>query len=107
MPKVHVRKGDTVWVLSGKDRGRQGKVLRVIPETNRVIVEKVNVVKKHRKPTAQVMQGGIVEQENPVDASNVMLVCSHCGRPTRVAHKRLDDGTSARQCKHCGELIGS
>ncbi|MDI3316684.1 MAG: 50S ribosomal protein L24 [Bacillota bacterium] len=103
--RLSVRKGDLVQVLSGKDAGKRGKILRTLPRLRRVVVEGVNVAKKHRKPTPQVMQGGIVEQENPIDASNVMLVCPHCDRPTRVAHRVLDDGRKVRTCKRCGEVI--
>ncbi|MDI3298966.1 MAG: 50S ribosomal protein L24 [Bacillota bacterium] len=103
--KVHLRKGDTVQVISGKDAGRRGKVLRVIPASRRVVVEGVNIAKKHRKPTPKVMQGGIIEQENPIDASNAMVVCPSCDRPTRVGHRILEDGRKVRVCKRCGEVI--
>ncbi|MBX5464037.1 MAG: 50S ribosomal protein L24 [Clostridia bacterium] len=102
---MHLRKGDTVQILSGKDAGRRGKVLRVLPAAHRVVVEGVNIAKKHRKPTPQVMQGGIIEQENPIDASNAMVVCPNCDRPTRVGHRLLDDGRKVRVCKRCGEVV--
>ena len=104
-PKVHVRRGDTVVVLTGKDRGKKGKVVRVLPEACRVVVEGVNIVKRHQRPTRQVMQGGIIEKEAPVHASNVMLVCPRCGQPTRVGKRRLETGERVRACKRCGEVI--
>lgn len=101
MPKVHVRKGDKVQVLSGKDKGAQGEVKKVYPETNRVIVEGVAMVKKAQKPDQQGNNGGIISKEAAIDASNVMLVCPSCGQPTRVAHKH--EGKSLiRVCKKCG-----
>lgn len=104
-PKAHVRQGDTVLVLAGKDRGKKGKVLRVFPVDRRVMVEGVNIVKRHQRPTRQVMQGGIVEQEAPVHISNVMLVCPRCNTPTRVGKRRLENGRHVRACKHCGEVV--
>ena len=105
LAKVHVKKGDTVVVTSGKDKGKRGKVVTVLPDKGRVVVEGVNVVKKHTRPTAKTMQGGIIDQEAPIDASNVMLVCPKCGRPTRTGHRRLDDGGTTRVCQECGEVI--
>ncbi|OAT81155.1 50S ribosomal protein L24 [Desulfotomaculum copahuensis] len=106
MPKVHVRKGDTVLVLTGKNAGKRGKVLSVEPAKSRLIVEGVNVVKRHTKPTQRMPQGGIVEKEAPVHSSNVMLVCNKCSSPTRIAKKVLDDGKKVRICKKCGETLG-
>lgn len=104
-PKTHVRRGDTVYVLSGKDRGKRGKILRVFPVKGRVVVEGVNVVKRHQRPTRQVMQGGIVEKEAPIHISNVMLVCPRCNRPTRTGRRQLEDGRRVRTCKRCGEVV--
>lgn len=101
--KVHVRKDDVVMVISGKDAGTKGKVLEVIPKTGRVVVEKVNRVKKHMRPTQQLPQGGIQEKEAPIASSNVMLFCEKCNTPTRIAHKEVD-GKSVRICTHCGEV---
>lgn len=106
MPKIHVRKGDTVLVLTGKNAGKRGKVLAVEPAKSRLIVEGVNVVKRHTKPTQRMPQGGIVEKEAPVHSSNVMLVCNKCNSPTRIAKKILDDGKKVRVCKKCGETLG-
>lgn len=103
--KCHVKKEDTVLVLSGKDRGKKGKVLSVNPSTNQVIVEGVNMATKHKKPKGRYEQGGIVHQEAPVNGSNVMLVCDKCGKPTKVAKTILDNGQKARTCKNCNEII--
>ncbi|MBC7106790.1 MAG: 50S ribosomal protein L24 [Firmicutes bacterium] len=105
MPKVHVRKGDTVVVITGKYAGRKGKVLAVEPDKSRVIVEGVNIVKRHTRPTRQLSQGGIVEKEAPIHSSNVMLWCGRCERPTRVGRRILEGGQKVRYCKKCGEAI--
>ncbi|HAA90121.1 MAG: 50S ribosomal protein L24 [Thermoanaerobacterales bacterium 50_218] len=102
--KVHVRKGDTVIVITGKYAGKRGKVLQVFPATQRVIVEGVNIVKKHMRPTRSMPQGGIVEKEAPIHSSNVMLVCTKCDQPTRIG-KKLVGQKYYRVCKKCGELI--
>jgi len=104
-PKVHVRKGDTVLVIAGKDRGKRGKILRVLPEQQRVVVEGVNMIKKHVRPTREMMQGGIIDQEAPIHASNVALICTKCGQPTRYGKRVLEDGRKVRWCKKCGEDI--
>ncbi|WP_294485834.1 50S ribosomal protein L24 [uncultured Ruminococcus sp.] len=105
MNKVHVKTGDTVVILSGKDKGKQGKVLAVSPKEGKVIVEGLNVVRKHVKPRSAQQQGGIVDAEAAMYASKVMAVCPKCGKPTRIAHKFLEDGTKVRVCKNdgCGE----
>lgn len=105
IPKFHVKRGDTVEVLHGKYRGKRGKVLRVLPKQGRIIVEGVMVVKRHTKPHEKLPTGGIVEKELPIPASKVMLVCTRCGRPARVGHQVLDDGTKVRMCRRCGEMI--
>lgn len=105
MRKLHVKKGDTVVVLSGKDKGKKGKILTALPQKERVVVEGVNIVKRHTKPTQKVMQGGIIEREAAIHSSNVMLVCSRCGKPTRFGAKQLGDGKVARVCRNCGEVI--
>ena len=104
-PKVHVKKGDTVIVIAGKDRGKKGKILRVFPAKGRVLVEGINMVKRHTRPTQKVQQGGIISKEAPLDASNVQLVCGSCGRPTRTGKKTLADGRRVRFCKNCGEVV--
>ena len=101
----HVRRGDTVAVIAGKERGKRGKVLRVFLGEGRVLVEKVNMVKKHQRPTQKVRQGGIIEREGALALSNVLLVCTRCDRPVRTGIKILADGRKARVCKRCGESV--
>ena len=102
-----VVKNDTVMVISGNYRGKTGKVLKVFPKKNRIIVEGVNLIKRHMRPTQQFPQGGIIEKEAPIHISNVKVVCPKCSRPTRVGIRFLDDGSKVRYCKHkdCGEVI--
>ncbi len=92
-------------VLSGKDKGKTGEVVRVIPKEDKVIVRGVNVVKRHQRPNAQMRQGGIIEKESPIYACKVALVCPSCGKATRVGFRFLEDGTKVRYCKKCGEVI--
>lgn len=101
--KVHVKKGDTVLVITGKDKGKKGKVLEVLPEKSRVVIEGVNKAKRHTKPSQKLPQGGINEKEAPIHSSNVMLVCTKCGKPTRVA-KQVVGEKNVRACKECGEV---
>lgn len=103
--KVHVKKGDTVLVLSGKDRGKKGKVLNVNPAEGMVLVEGVNITTKHVKPKSRYQQGGIIHQESPVNSAKVMIVCSRCGKPTKVEKKIFDNGEKARACKKCNEIL--
>ena len=103
--KVHVKTGDTVVVLSGKDKGKQGKVLQVSPKERKVIVEGLNIATKHVKPRRQGEQGGIVEAEAAMYACKVQLVCPKCGKATRIGHKILEDGSKVRVCKSCNEEI--
>lgn len=102
---LHIRRNDTVAVIAGKERGKRGKVLRVFPDRNRVIVEKVNFIKRHQRPTQKVRRGGIIEREGPIQASNVMLVCGKCDRPTRTGLQALADGRKVRVCRRCGEIV--
>jgi large subunit ribosomal protein L24 len=106
MPKVHVRKGDTVLVTTGKDKGKKGKIINVDPEKGRVIIDGINIVKRHSKPTQKMPQGGIIEKPAPIQSSNVMLFCTKCSSPTRINKKTLGDGERVRVCKKCGELMG-
>ena len=101
----HVRKDDIVKVIAGKDRGKQGKILRVFPKEGRLTVERVNMIKRHTRPTRQTQQGGIIEREGKLHISNVMLVCSRCNRGVRVGHKFLEDGKKVRICRACGEIL--
>ena len=107
MNKLHVKKGDTVEIISGKDKGKKGKVLEVSPKEQKIIVEGINVAQKHVKPRAVGQQGGIVSVEAPMYACKAMLVCPKCGKRTRVAHKILKDGSKERVCMHkdCGETF--
>ena len=107
MLKKHplIRKNDKVIVLSGKEQGKIGTVLKVDSEKGRVIVEKVNMVKRHSRPGGKSAQGGIIEKEGPIHISNLMLVCNKCAEPTRIGKRVLEDGSKARVCKKCGELI--
>jgi large subunit ribosomal protein L24 len=102
---MNIRKGDEVLVIRGDDRGKRGKVHRAIPRENKVLVEGVNVRKRHMKPRGNIKQAGIIEREAPVDVSKVMLVCSKCSRPTRVGLHILEDGTKVRMCKTCHEVM--
>jgi large subunit ribosomal protein L24 len=105
MAIAHVRKGDTVIVVAGKERGKKGKVLRVIPEKGRVVVERLNLIKKHQRPTQKVRQGGIIEREGSIHLSNVMLVDPSSEKPTRVGMKALADGKKVRVARRSGEML--
>jgi len=106
MPRLHLRKGDTVKVSAGKDRGKIGKVLRTNPAAARAVVEGVAFLKRHTRPNPQKnIKGGIVEREAPVHISNLMVICGECDKPVRVAHKRLEDGRSLRSCRKCGGTL--
>jgi large subunit ribosomal protein L24 len=101
-----IRKNDSVIVITGRDRGKRGRVLRVIPDKRRVIVEGVNFIKRHTRPNPQKnIKGGIVEREAPLSASNVQLVCPECSNPTRVGRKLLDDGRRVRYCRKCKGVV--
>lgn len=102
--KLHVKKGDTVQVLSGKDKGKQGKIISAMPKAQKVVVEGVNKVKRHSKPSLKVPQGGIITKEMPLHACKVQLVCPACNKPTRIGHKDVN-GKNSRVCKKCGEVI--
>lgn len=101
MKSMHIRKGDIVQVLTGKDRGRQGKVLKVDPGSRRLVVEGINRAKKHMRPSQTNPQGGVVDWELPIDISNVILVCSGCEKPTRVRRSRTGGKSIVRVCKRC------
>ena len=105
MNKMSIKKDDVVVVLSGKDKGKQGKVLEVQPKAGKVIVEKVNVVSRHTKPRKQGDQGGILKKEAPIYACKVQRVCPKCNKPTRPALKLLEGGKKVRVCKKCGAEI--
>lgn len=103
--KCYLKKDDKVKVLTGKDRGKIGKVLKIDRKKSRLLIENVNIVKRHTKPNAQTKQGGIVEAEAPIQIANVMLMCSKCIKPIRIKRKRLEDGKHVRVCGKCGEII--
>jgi len=100
---MHVKKNDVVVVIAGKDKGRTGKIIKVFPKSSRVLVEKVNIIKRHTRPSARNKQGGIVEKESPLAVSNVMLYCMKCTKPVRTVKKILEDSSKVRVCKKCGE----
>jgi len=104
---MHLHREDTVLVLTGKDKGKKGRVIRLFPEKEVALVEKVNMVKRHTRPNQQVPQGGILEKEAPIHFSNLQVVCpnSKCGKPTRIAKKTQADGRRVRVCKKCGEPL--
>ena len=102
---MRVHKGDTVRVMTGKNKGRTAEVVRAIPEKNRVIVEGVNVAKRHSKPTRATQQGGIIDKFMPLDVSNVAVVCRACDKPTRIGYRIEDDGEKVRVCKKCGSVL--
>jgi len=100
---MHIRKNDIVQVVGGRDKGKKGKVLKVIPASGRAIVEGVNYVKKHARRTREDQQGGILKRESSINASNLMLFCQQCNRPSRVAKVEMADGKRARVCRRCKE----
>jgi large subunit ribosomal protein L24 len=102
---MRIAKNDTVLVVAGNDRGKTGKVLKVFPKKSRVIVEKVNFVKRHTRPTRTRIQGGVLEKEAAIHVSNVMLMCPKCDTGVRVGVKKLTDGSKVRVCRQCGEMI--
>ena len=103
---LRIKKGDTAIVLSGKNKGKRGRVLSVLPSKERLIIEGLNIVKKHMKPNKKYMQGGIIEKEAPIHISNVMLMCPKCSKPTRIGNAVFDNGSKKlRACKKCGEVI--
>ncbi|HSP14856.1 MAG TPA: 50S ribosomal protein L24 [Thermoanaerobaculia bacterium] len=106
--KSHVKKGDTVVVLSGKDRGKQGKVLRVSPAKGTAVVERMNFSKRHTRPNpGKNIQGGILERESPLRLDKLQVVCPSCGEPTRLGSHRTDEGASTRYCRKCKSDLGS
>jgi len=102
---MKIRKNDMVLVISGNQKGKKGKVLKVFPKTEKIIVEGVRLIKRHSKPTQKNPKGGIIEKEASINVSNVMVICSKCNTATRVGIKTLEDGRKARVCKSCGEMI--
>ena len=106
MPKVHIKKNDLVLVLTGKDRGKTGKVLKVMPNDRRAIIEGLNFVQKHTRPNPQRnIKGGILPKEAPIHLSNLMVVCKRCNKHARVGISHMQDGRKVRVCKNCNELL--
>lgn len=103
--KLHVKKGDKIVVLSGKDKGKTGKIIEALPKKSKVIVEGLNTVKRHTKPSQNLPQGGIIVKEAPLHSAKVMLVCPACDKPTRIKKAALASGSTVRTCKKCGEII--
>jgi large subunit ribosomal protein L24 len=103
--KLHVKKNDMVEIIAGKERGKTGKVLRVLPGKGRVVVESLNVMKRHTRPNQLNPEGGIVEKEAPLSISNVMLICGSCNQATRTGVRLLEDGSKTRYCKKCNESV--
>jgi large subunit ribosomal protein L24 len=105
--KLHVKKDDLVMIVAGKDKGKSGKVLRVLPEKERVLVENINLIKRHTRPSQTNNEGGIIEKEAPISISNVQLLCPGCSKPARTGIKILEDGNKARFCKKCNEIVNN
>ena len=104
-PKFHIKKNDLVMVIKGKESGKSGRILRVLPEKEKVIIEKINFIKRHTRPHGQQKRGGILEKEAPLHISNVMLLCEKCNKPVRIGHRILEGGKKARFCRKCGEIF--
>ncbi len=102
---LHVKKDDMVMIIAGKEKGKSGKVMRIFPGKGRLKVEGLNVVKRHTRPSRTNQEGGIVEKEAPLDASNVQLLCGACSKPTRTGIRVLEDGSKVRYCKKCNEIV--
>lgn len=103
---INVRKGDNVRVMSGRDAGKTGRILSINPRKNTVIVEHANIIKRHTRPNpSKNIKGGIIEKEGPINVSNVMVVCSNCGKHARIGHNVLPDGSKVRSCKRCGTTL--
>ena len=105
--KLHVKKDDLVMIVAGKDKGKSGKVLRVLPEKERVLVESINLIKRHTRPSQSNSEGGIIEKEAPIAISNVQLLCPGCNKPARTGLKVLEDGSKVRFCKKCNEIVNN
>jgi large subunit ribosomal protein L24 len=105
--KVRLRKNDTVMVIKGRERGKTGKVLRVVPAQNRVVIERLNLVKRHSKASGPARAGGIIEKEAPLRLENVMIMCERCNAPVRVGIKVMPDKSRTRVCRRCGDALGN
>jgi len=105
--KLHVKKDDLVMIVAGKDKGKSGKVLRVMPDKGRVLVENLNLMKRHTRPSRTNSEGGIIEKEAPIALSNVQLLCQGCNKPARTGLRVLEDGSKVRFCKKCNEIVNN
>ena len=105
--KLHVKKDDLVMIIAGKDKGKSGKILRVLPDKGRVLVENLNMIKRHTRPSQRNNTGGIIEKEAPIAISNVQLLCQGCNKPVRTGIRTLEDGSKARFCKKCNEIVNN
>jgi large subunit ribosomal protein L24 len=101
--RFHIKKNDLIMVTQGKEKGKSGRVLRVLPEKEKVIIEKINFIKRHTRPHGQQRRGGILEKEAPLHLSNVMLLCEKCNKPVRIKHQTVEGGKKVRVCHRCGE----
>ncbi|OGW47010.1 MAG: 50S ribosomal protein L24 [Nitrospirae bacterium RBG_13_41_22] len=102
---MSVKKNDTVLVIAGREKGKKGRVLSVYPSKGRLLIEKINMIRKHMKPTRKYAQGGIIEKEAPLHISNIMLICPKCNKPTRISNTHLQEGRRVRMCKKCREVM--
>lgn len=102
---LEIKKNDTVMVITGNEKGKRGRVLDVYPKKGRLLVEKLNIIKKHMKPSKKYSQGGIIEKEASIHRSNVIIVCPKCDKPSRIGHKMLENGRKIRICKKCNEIM--
>ncbi len=103
--KAYIKKNDLVMVTNGREKGKSGRVLKVLREKERVIIEKINFIKRHSRPHGQQKRGGILEKEAPLHVSNVMLLCEKCNKPVRIGHRSIEGGKKVRFCKKCGEIF--
>jgi large subunit ribosomal protein L24 len=102
---MKIRKNDTVLIIKGKERGKKGKVRKALPKKNKIIIDGLNMIKRHSRTSGQARQAGIIELEAPLDVANVMIICNKCGKPSRIGHRFLGDGRKVRECRSCGEVI--
>jgi large subunit ribosomal protein L24 len=103
--RFHIKKNDLVMVIHGREKGKSGRVLRVLPEKEKILIEKINFVKRHSRPHGQQRRGGIIEKEAPLHISNVMLLCEKCNKPVRIGHRVVEGGKKVRACRKCGEIF--
>ncbi|MBP1708289.1 MAG: ribosomal protein [Deltaproteobacteria bacterium] len=101
--RFHIKKNDLIMVTQGKEKGKSGRVLKVLPEKEKLIIEKINLIKRHTRPHGQQRRGGILEKESPLHLSNVMLLCEKCNKPVRIRHRAVEGGKKVRVCHKCGE----